>query len=147
MELTDDARRVLPLAREEARRLGHNYIGTEHLLLAIVREDDGLGAKVLASLDIDLGKVRSEVEYVVGRRARTDSHDIELSPRATAVILFAVDEARALKHDRVGTEHLLLGLLRANERQSALVLHSLGASAARVRDEVLRMADDAPQSS
>ena len=147
MELTDDARRVLPLAREEAGRFGLNYIGTEHLLVAIVREGDGLGAKVLANLGVDLNKVRSTVEFIVGRGPRTVTGDFGLSSRAQHVIMLAVDEARGLNHDRVGTEHLLLALLREKQGVAAGVLQGLGVSPTRARDEVVRMAGDAPESS
>ena len=147
MELTDDARRVLPLAREEARRLDHNYIGTEHLLLAIVRERDGLGARVLASLGVDLENARSAVEFIVSRGDRTVTGDIALSPRAQQVVMLAVDEARRLNHDRVGTEHLLLGLLRENQGVAAGVLQGLGVTPNRALTEVIRMGSDAPESS
>jgi ATP-dependent Clp protease ATP-binding subunit ClpC len=146
MELTDDARRVLPLAREEARRLDHNYIGTEHLLLAIVREGDGLGAKVLVELGVDLENARSAVEFIISRGDRTVTGDFRMSPRAQRVIMLAVDEARGLNHDRVGTEHLLLALLREKQGVAAGVLQELGVSPTRARDEVVRMAGDAPQS-
>jgi ATP-dependent Clp protease ATP-binding subunit ClpC len=147
VELTDDARRVLPLAREEARRLDHNYIGTEHLLLAIVREGDGLGAKVLVELGVDLENARSAVEFIISRGDRTVTGDFRMSPRAQHVIMLAVDEARGLNHDRVGTEHLLLALLREKQGVAAGVLQGLGVSPTRARDEVVRMAGDAPESS
>ena len=147
MELTDDARRVLPLAREEAQRFGHNYIGTEHLLLAIVREGEGLGAKVLASLGADLDQVRGAVEFIVSRGNRTVTGDFGLTSRAQHTVMLAVDEARGMNHDRVGTEHLLLALLREKLGVAAGVLQGLGVSPTRARDEVVRMAGDAPQSS
>ena len=125
-KFSERARRVLSLAQEEAQRFNHNYIGTEHILLGLVRETDGLAAKVLASLGVELGKVRSAVEFIIGRGERSVAGDIGLTPRAKNVIELAVDEARRLNHHYIGTEHLLIGLMREGEGVAAGVLESLG---------------------
>ena len=114
-KFTERARRVLTLAQEEAQRFNHNYIGTEHLLLGLVREGDGVAAKVLANLGVELNKVRSAVEFIIGRGDRAVLGEIGLTPRAKKVIELAVDEARRLNHHYIGTEHLLLGLVREGE--------------------------------
>jgi len=110
-KFTERARRVLTLAQEEALRFNHNYIGTEHLLLGLVREGEGVAAKVLANLGVELNKVRSAVEFIIGRGDRAVMGEIGLTPRAKKVIELAVDEARRLGHHYIGTEHLLLGLV------------------------------------
>jgi ATP-dependent Clp protease ATP-binding subunit ClpC len=106
------ARKVLHLAQEEAQRLNHNYIGTEHLLLGLIREGEGVAAKVLTNLGAGLEDERSKVEFIIGRGDQTVAGDIGLTPRAKKVIELSMDEARRLKHHFVGTEHLLLGLVR-----------------------------------
>ena len=111
-KFSEKARRVLSLAQEEAQRFNHNYIGTEHILIGLVRETDGVAAKVLAKLDVELPKVRSSVEFIIGRGERAPTGDIGLTPRAKKVIELAVDEARRLGHSYIGTEHLLIGLMR-----------------------------------
>ena len=133
-KFTERARRVLTLAQEEAQRFNHNYIGTEHLLLGLVREGDGVAAKVLANLGVELNKVRSAVEFIIGRGDRATTGEIGLTPRAKSVIELAVDEARRLNHSYIGTEHLLLGLVREGEGIAAGVLESLGVNLERVRD-------------
>jgi ATP-dependent Clp protease ATP-binding subunit ClpC len=138
-KFSERARRALTYAQEEAQRFNHNYIGTEHILLGLVRESDGVAAKVLTNLDIDLNKVRSAVEFIIGRGGKTGSAEVGLTPRAKRVIEFAVDEARRLNHSYVGTEHLLLGLLREGEGVAGGVLESLGVSLQRARDEVTRI--------
>ncbi len=139
-KFTERARRVLQLAQEEAQRFNHNYIGTEHLLLGLVREGDGVAAKVLGNLGVELTKVRSAVEFIIGRGDRPTSADnIGLTPRAKKVIELAVDEARRLNHHYIGTEHLLLGLVREGEGIAAGVLESLGVSLEKVRAEVNRI--------
>jgi ATP-dependent Clp protease ATP-binding subunit ClpC len=138
-KFTERARRVLTLAQEEAQRFNHNYIGTEHLLLGLVREGDGVAAKVLANLGIELNKVRSAVEFIIGRGERTTMGEIGLTPRAKKVIELAVDEARRLNHHYIGTEHLLLGLVREGEGIAAGVLESLGVNLERVRAETTRI--------
>src|SRR5262245_2084765 len=138
-KFTERARRVLTLAQEEAQRFNHNYIGTEHLLLGLVREGDGVAAKVLANLGVELNKVRSAVEFIIGRGDRAVLGEIGLTPRAKRVIELAVDEARRLNHSYIGTEHLLLGLVREGEGIAAGVLESLGVNLERVRGETTRI--------
>ena len=145
-KFTERARRVLTLAQEEAQRFNHNYIGTEHLLLGLVREGDGVAAKVLGNLGVELNKVRSAVEFIIGRGDRSTSGEIGLTPRAKKVIELAVDEARRLNHSYIGTEHLLLGLVREGEGIAAGVLESLGVNLERVRAETTRiLAQTQPQ--
>ncbi len=147
-KFTERARRVLTLAQEEAQRFNHNYIGTEHLLLGLVREGDGVAAKVLANLGVELSKVRSAVEFIIGRGERTSPAEIGLTPRAKKVIELAVDEARRLSHHYIGTEHLLLGLVREGEGIAASVLESLGVNLERVRAETTRiLSQSMPQGS
>ncbi len=138
-KFTERARKVLTLAQEEAQRFNHNYIGTEHILLGLVREGDGIAAKVLSNLGVELSKVRSAVEFIIGRGERTVKGEIGLTPRAKRVIELAVDEARRLGHNYIGTEHLLLGLLREGEGVAAGVLESLGISLEKVRSETVRI--------
>ncbi len=146
-KFTERARRVLTLAQEEAQRFNHNYIGTEHLLLGLVREGDGVAAKVLANLGVELNKVRSAVEFIIGRGDRAVLGEIGLTPRAKKVIELAVDEARRLNHHYIGTEHLLLGLVREGEGIAAGVLESLGVNLERVRAETTRiLSQSMPQS-
>ena len=130
--LTARVKKVLVLAEEEARRLNHNYIGTEHLLLGLVREGKGTGSVVLG----DLGKVRSAVELVVRRGERRAAGEVQLNPQATQTIELAVEEARRLRHGYVGTEHLLLGLVREGESPAASVLSGLDVPAEQVRSAV-----------
>ena len=147
-KFTERARRVLTLAQEEAQRFNHNYIGTEHLLLGLVREGDGVAAQVLANLDVELSKVRSAVEFIIGRGDRAVLGEIGLTPRAKKVIELAVDEARRLNHHYIGTEHLLLGLVREGEGIAAGVLESLGVNLERVRGETTRvLSQGTPQTS
>src|SRR5881275_1392880 len=136
-KFTERARRVLTLAQEEALRFNHNYIGTEHLLLGLVREGEGVAAKVLANLGVELNKVRSAVEFIIGRGDRMIVGEVGLTPRATKVIELSVDEARRLGHHYIGTEHLLLGLVREGEGIAAGVLESLGVSLDKVRSQVI----------
>jgi ATP-dependent Clp protease ATP-binding subunit ClpC len=138
-KFSERARRVLSLAQEEAQRFNHNYIGTEHILLGLVRETDGVAARVLASLNIELSKVRSAVEFIIGRGDRAASGEIGLTPRSKKVIELAVDEARRLNHHYIGTEHLLIGLMREGEGVAAGVLESLGVSLEKVRAETNRI--------
>lgn len=130
------ARRVLELAKEEAHRLNHNYIGTEHILLGLIREVDGLAAKVLTNLGVKLSNVRSDVEFIIGRGDRYVMGEIGLTPRAKKVIELALDEARRLSHSHLGTDHLLLGLIREGEGIAAGVLERFGVNLERVRAEV-----------
>ncbi len=135
-KFTERARKVLALAQEEAQRFNHNYIGTEHILLGLIREGSGIGAKALVNLGADLGKVRAAVEFIIGRGERKSRGEVGLTPRAKKVIELAVDEARQLNHNYIGTEHLLLGLLREGEGVAAGVLESFGITLERARREV-----------
>src|SRR5215471_9581753 len=141
-KFTERARKVLRLAQEEAQRLHHNYIGTEHLLLGLVREDEGVAGKVLKSLSVDLEKVRKAVEDITGRGNRIVRGEIGLTPRAKKVIELAVDEARRLNHNYIGTEHLLLGLLREGEGIGADVLESFGLSLQEVRAKTIQVLNE-----
>src|SRR5206468_2203506 len=114
-KFTERARKVLQLAQEEAQRFNHNYIGTEHILLGLVREGDGVAARVLANLGVTLEDARAKVEAAVGRGEHATMVEIGLTPHAKHVIELAVDEARHLNHHYIGTEHLLLGVVREGE--------------------------------
>src|ERR671935_386622 len=139
----DRAKRVLALAQDEAIRFNHNYIGTEHLLLGLVREGEGVAARVLDSLGVELSKVRTAVEFIIGRGDSTTSpSEITLSPRTKKVIELAIDEARKLGHSHVGTEHLLLGLVREGEGIASGVLESLGVSLEAMRAKVIELIND-----
>ena len=146
-KFSERARRVLSLAQEEAQRFNHNYIGTEHILLGLVRETDGVAAKVLSNLGVELTKVRSAVEFIIGRGERTATGEIGLTPRAKKVIELAVDEARRLSHHYIGTEHLLIGLMREGEGVAAGVLESLGVNLDKVRGETSRILSQTVQHS
>jgi len=136
---TERARHVLMVAREEAVRFSHNYIGTEHILLGLVREQDGVAAKVLANLGVELNKVRSGTEFIIGRGDRQVLYEIGLTPRAKKVIELAVDETRRMHHTWIGTQHILLGLIRENEGIAAGILESLGVNLERARAETTRV--------
>ncbi len=138
-KFSERARRVLSLAQEEAQRFNHNYIGTEHILLGLVRETEGVAARVLSSLEVDLSKVRSAVEFIIGRGEKPAQGEIGLTPRAKKVVELAVDEARRMNHTYIGTEHLLIGLLREGEGVAAGVLESLGVTLDKVRAETHRI--------
>src|SRR5437016_9207397 len=132
----DRAKRVLALAQDEAIRFNHNYIGTEHLLLGLVREGEGVAARVLDSLGVELSKVRTAVELMIGRGTSTTApSEITLHPRTKKIVELAIEEARKLGHSHVGTEHLLLGLARDDGMASG-ILESLGLSADKVRQQV-----------
>ena len=138
--LTDRARKVMALANQEAQRLNHEYIGTEHILLGLVKEGSGVGANVLKNLDIDLRKVRIEVEKLVKTGPEmVTMGKLPQTPRAKKVIEYAIEEARNLNHNYVGTEHLLLGLLREHDGVAAQVLMNLGLKLEEVREEVLNL--------
>jgi len=141
-KFTERARKVLSLAQEEAQRFQHNYIGTEHLLLGLVREGEGVAAKVLSNLGVELNKVRSAVEFIIGRGDRIVLGEIGLTPRAKKVIELAVDEARRLNHHYIGTEHLLLGLVREGEGIAAGVLESLGVNLEKVRTQTIQVLNE-----
>jgi ATP-dependent Clp protease ATP-binding subunit ClpC len=143
---TDRARKVMQLANEEAIRFNHEYVGTEHVLLGLVREGSGIAANVLKLLDVDLWKVRQEVEKIVqaGPEA-TSGGKLPQTPRTRKVIEYALDEARNLGHNHIGTEHLLLGLLREEESVAAQVLRNLGASLENIRAEVMKLLGVEPE--
>jgi prophage maintenance system killer protein len=143
---TDRARRVTVLAQDEARLLNHNYVGTEHLLLGLLRERDGVAAKTLTGLGISLQAVRAQVEEVIGRGEWAPTGHIPFTPRAKKVLELSLREALQLGHNYIGTEHILLGLLREGEGVAAQVLVKLGASHARLRKQVLRLLDGTPAS-
>jgi len=146
-KFSERARRVLTLAQEEAQNLNHSYIDTEHILLGLVREEEGVAAKVLASLGVGLSKVRQAVEFVIGRSDKPGAGETGLTPRAKRVIELAIDEARHLGHSYIGTEHLLLGLLREGGGVAADILDSLGITLERVRAESVRVLNEsAPRS-
>jgi len=137
---TDRARKVMALANQEAQRFNHEYIGTEHILLGLVKEGSGVGANVLKNLDVDLRKVRLEVEKLVKSGPEmVTMGKLPQTPRAKKVIEFAIEEARSLNHNYVGTEHLLLGLLREHDGVAAQVLMNLGLKLEEVREEVLNL--------
>src|SRR5258708_4503772 len=138
-KFTERARKVLSLAQDEAQRFQHQYIGTEHVLLGLMREDEGVAAKVLDNLGIDLNKVRSAVEFILGHGDRVVLGEIGLTPRAKKVIELAGDEARRLNHTYIGTEHLLLGLVREGEGIAAGVLESLGVNLEKVRTQTIQV--------
>ena len=138
-KFSERARRVLSLAQEEAQQFNHNYIGTEHILLGLVRESEGVAARVLSGLGGDLTKVRSAVEFIIGRGDRPAQGEIGLTPRAKKVVELAVDEARRMNHTYIGTEHLLIGLLREGEGVAAGVLESLGVTLDKIRAETHRI--------
>jgi len=145
---SERARRVLSLAQDEAQRFNHSYIGTEHILLGLVRENEGLAARSLSNLGVELAKVRSAIEFIIGKGERpVSSENIGLTPRAKKVIEVAVDEARRLNHQYIGTEHLLIGLMREGEGVAAGVLESLGVTLDKVRAETNRLiSQTTPQS-
>ena len=147
-KFSERARRVLSLAQEEAQRFNHNYIGTEHILLGIVRETDGVASKVLVNLGVELNKVRSAVEFIIGRNdAPISKEGIGLTPRAKKVIELAVDEARRSNHNYIGTEHLLIGLMREGDGVAASVLENLGVNLDKVRAEAGRLMTQTVQQS
>ena len=136
---TDRARRVVVLAQEEARLLNHNYIGTEHILLGLLNEGEGIAAQALESLDIDLASVRDEVVKIIGQGQQSPSGHIPFTPRAKKVLELSLREALQLGHNYIGTEHILLGLIREGEGVAAQVLQQLGAELQKVRQEVNRL--------
>jgi hypothetical protein len=143
-KFTDRARRVLTVAQEEAQRFRHNYIGTEHLLLGLLREGDGVAARVLASSGVELANVRSAVEFIIGRGDQPVVGQVGLTPRVKKVIELAVDEAQRLGHPYIGTEHLLLGMLREGEGIAAGVLLSFGLTLDHLRSQTLATLGEQP---
>ncbi|MFL4475985.1 ATP-dependent Clp protease ATP-binding subunit [Paeniglutamicibacter sp. MACA_103] len=136
---TDRARRVVVLAQEEARMLNHNYIGTEHVLLGLIHEGEGVAAKALESLNISLGAVREQVQEIIGQGQQAPSGHIPFTPRAKKVLELSLREALQLGHNYIGTEHILLGLIREGEGVAAQVLVKLGADLSRVRQQVIQL--------
>jgi hypothetical protein len=136
---TDRARRVVVLAQEEARMLNHNYIGTEHILLGLIHEGEGVAAKALESLGISLEAVRQQVEEIIGQGQQAPSGHIPFTPRAKKVLELSLREALQLGHNYIGTEHILLGLIREGEGVAAQVLVRLGADLNRVRQQVIQL--------
>ncbi|MCE1246576.1 MAG: ATP-dependent Clp protease ATP-binding subunit [Firmicutes bacterium] len=136
---TERARKAIVLAQEEAQRLGNNYIGTEHLLLGIISEGESVAAKVLENLGISLQKVRSEVEAIVGKGTKPGNQEMVFTPRAKRVIELAFEEARNLSHNYIGTEHLLLGLVKEGEGVAARVLSNLGVDPGKIRAEITKL--------
>jgi ATP-dependent Clp protease ATP-binding subunit ClpC len=136
---TDRARRVVVLAQEEARMLNHNYIGTEHILLGLIHEGEGVAAKALESLGISLEAVRSQVEEIIGQGQAAPTGHIPFTPRAKKVLELSLREALQLGHNYIGTEHILLGLIREGEGVAAQVLQKLGADLNRVRQTVIQL--------
>ena len=136
---TERARQVVVLAQEEARTLKHNYIGTEHILLGLLREEEGLAARVLESLDITVERVRSQVVRIVGSGEEVTAGQIPFTPRAKKVLELALREALSLGHNYIGTEHILLGLVRENEGVAARILLDFDADSEKIRNEVIRM--------
>jgi ATP-dependent Clp protease ATP-binding subunit ClpC len=140
---SEQARQVVVLAQEEARTLKHNYIGTEHILLGLVREQEGVAARVLESLDITLERVRAQVVRLVGSGDEFTQGQIPFTPRAKRVLELALREAVSLNHRYIGTEHILLGLVRENEGVGARVLLDFDADSEKIRDEVVRLLPEA----
>jgi ATP-dependent Clp protease ATP-binding subunit ClpC len=136
---TDRARRVVVLAQEEARMLNHNYIGTEHILLGLINEGEGVAAKALESLGISLDAVRQQVEEIIGQGQQAPSGKIPFTPQAKKVLELSLREALQLKHNYIGTEHILLGLIREGDGVAARVLVKLGADLDRVRQQVIQL--------
>jgi ATP-dependent Clp protease ATP-binding subunit ClpC len=137
-QLTDRARKALQLTTQEAERFNHEYIGTEHILLGLIKEGGGVAAKALQNLNVDLRKIRLEVEKLVqGGPGSVKGRKLPQTPRARKVVEYAIEEARDLKHSYVGTEHILLGLMREDQGVAAQILFNLGLRIDQVREEIL----------
>jgi ATP-dependent Clp protease ATP-binding subunit ClpC len=143
---TEKARRVVVLAQEEARMLNHNYIGTEHLLLGLLHEGEGVGAKALESLGVSLEAVRRQVEEIIGQGQAAPPPHIPFTPRAKKVLELSLRESKQLGHNYIGTEHILLGVIREGEGVAAQVLQKLGAELGRVREQVVQQLSGFAQS-
>jgi ATP-dependent Clp protease ATP-binding subunit ClpA len=143
---TGRAREAVVLAQDEARHLRHNYIGTEHILLGLLREEEGLAARVLESLDITLEEVRSQVTRVVGEGDEVATGQIPFTPRAKKVLELSLKEALALNHNYIGTEHILLGVVRENQGVAARILSDLDADSDKIRGAVLAILGSASPS-
>jgi ATP-dependent Clp protease ATP-binding subunit ClpC len=135
---TERARQVVVLAQDEARALKHNYIGTEHILLGLLREEEGLAARVLESMGVGLEPVREQVAQIVGQGDEVTTHQIPFTPRSQKVLELSLREAVALGHNYIGTEHILLGLVHENGGVATRILDGAGASSEDVRSEILR---------
>ena len=136
---TDRARRVVVLAQDEARMLNHNYLGTEHILLGLIHEGEGIAAQALENLGISLDAVREQVQEVIGQGKQAPSGHISFSPRAKKVLELSLREGLQLGHQYIGTEHILLGLIREGEGVAAQVLVKLGADLSTVRQQVIEL--------
>jgi ATP-dependent Clp protease ATP-binding subunit ClpC len=136
---TERARQAVVLAQDEARALKHNYIGTEHLLLGLLREQEGLAARVLASLGVTTEEVRAQVARIVGEGDDAESGQIPFTPRGKKVLELSLREAISMGHEHIGTEHILLGLMRENEGVAARILLDLDADAEKIRTRVMEM--------
>jgi ATP-dependent Clp protease ATP-binding subunit ClpC len=137
---TARARQVVVHAQEEARALGHHYIGTEHILLGLLREEEGVATRALASLGIELDQVRAKIEQIIGRGTEAAAGQIPFTPRAKRALELSLREAIALGHNYIGAEHILLGVARENDGVAARILLELDADAERIRSEVYRLA-------
>ena len=135
---TEKAIKVIMLAQEEARRLGHNFVGTEQILLGLIGEGTGIGPKVLKSMGVNLKDARVEVEKIIGRGSGFVAVEIPFTPRAKRVLELSLEEARQLGHNYIGTEHLLLGLIREGEGVAARVLENLSVDLSKVRSQIIR---------
>jgi len=136
---TERARQVVVLAQEESRTFKHNYIGTEHILLGLLREEEGLAGRVLESLDITIERVRAAVLQIVGAGEEPTPGQIPFTPRAKKVLELAIREALSLGHNYIGTEHILLGLARENEGVGVRILREFDVDAEKIRNEIIRM--------
>jgi ATP-dependent Clp protease ATP-binding subunit ClpC len=141
---TDRARRVVVLAQEEARMLDHNYTGTEHILLGLISEGDGVAARVIRSLGLTLEAARDQVEQIIGRGEELPSGHIPFTPRAKKVLELSLREALALKKSYIGTEHILLGLVREGDGVGAQILERVAAPSSVIRENVIELADAEP---
>jgi ATP-dependent Clp protease ATP-binding subunit ClpC len=139
---TEKAIKVIMLAQEEARRLGHNFVGTEQILLGLIGEGTGIGPKVLKSMGVNLKDARVEVEKIIGRGSGFVAVEIPFTPRAKRVLELSLEEARQLGHNYIGTEHLLLGLIREGEGVAARVLENLGVDLSKVRSQIIKSLGD-----
>merc|ERR1719321_2147202 len=142
---TEKAIKVVTLAQEEARRLGHNFVGTEQILLGLIGESTGIAAKVLKSMGVTLKDARLEVEKIIGRGSGFVAVEIPFTPRAKRVLEMSLEEARQLGHNYIGTEHILLGLVREGEGVAGRVLETLGADSAEIRNQVVRMVGESQE--
>ena len=143
---TEKAIKVIMLAQEEARRLGHNFVGTEQILLGLIGEGTGIAAKVLKSMGVNLKDARVEVEKIIGRGSGFVAVEIPFTPRAKRVLELSLEEARQLGHNYIGTEHLLLGLIREGEGVAARVLENLALDLTKIRTQVIRLLGDTAES-